>query len=153
MVELIVSFTLLATLGTVLIPGFVRFGRTLQALRHERLAWDELSNQMEHLTTLPGRELPEAIESITVSPLVQQTLFEATLTAQATHQADDCLELQLEIRWNHPGRRDRPLRLVGWRFDQASLDAVPTTWPPDASPDTTSDARSDHEPDPDKERA
>ena len=52
MVEVIVALTLLTTTLSVAAPLVVRHGWLLASQRHYRMALDEVSNQMERLSTM-----------------------------------------------------------------------------------------------------
>ena len=67
--EMLVAFTLLTSVLALSAPLVVRHGRVLVTARHYRLALEELSNQMERLTALAGRNPEMAILVVSLVPL------------------------------------------------------------------------------------
>ena len=65
--EVLVAFTLLTSVLGMSVPLVVRHGRLLISARQHRLAVEELSNQLERLTTLPPGELAAAVTGLKVS--------------------------------------------------------------------------------------
>lgn len=116
--EVIVSLTLLASVLTLSTPLIVAHGRLLKAQRNYRLALDELSNQIDRLSTLPAEDLPAALEKIAPSPLAAERLPGATLRGQLA-DADSGQRLTLEIWWDEPNRKEAPVRLTAWITSQA----------------------------------
>ncbi len=110
LIELIVAATLLITGTTIVGQLTVATGRVWQRTRHERLASEELSNQLGRIVSLSVDRRDEAITSLSPSQLLTETLPGAELAASrvADEQGD---RLELVLRWP-----DRPngIRIVGW---------------------------------------
>jgi len=113
LVELLASFGVLTTVIVVATPLTVRHGRILTGARDYRIAVEELSNQLERLTALPGDELRAQIPELEPSELAAKHLRGAKLTA-ALAPADVGERLTLEIVWDEPQRRGAPVRLTAW---------------------------------------
>ena len=129
LVEVLVSFSLLATMVTLLTTTAVHHSRLRQTLRHERLAMDELSNQLELLSVLPDAEFSAAVAQLQPSDVVRASLPGVELKADIV-ELDDGTRMTLQIAWDSFGRRTNPLRLTAWRFPSADKntadDAAPT---------------------------
>ena len=110
LIELIVAATLLITGTTIVGQLTVATGRVWQRTRHERLASEELSNQLGRIVSLSVDRRDEAIASLSPSPLVTEVLPDAELAASRVTD-DDGERLELVLRWP-----DRPkgIRIVGW---------------------------------------
>ncbi len=129
LVEVLVSFSLLATMVTLLTSTAVHHSRLRQSLRHERLAMDELSNQLELLSVLPDAELSAAVAQLQPGDVVQASLPGVELKADI-EESDGGTRMTLQIAWDSFGRRANPLRLTAWRFPSADKsttdDSAPT---------------------------
>ena len=110
--ELMVAATLLVSGVGVAAPLTVRSGRIWQQTRHQQLALDELSNQMESLIDLPLEELKEQIGKVELSDPASTLLADAVLTAEIVNQESES-QLRLSINWKRVGSPE-PLTLVGW---------------------------------------
>lgn len=113
LIELLVAFTLLTALLGAALPLIVRHQQLLASARTYRLALDELSNQLEILTSLDAKELPAALETLAPSPFAAERLPGAELDA-ALDALGEQPRLTLSLTWDEPGRRDKPLALVAW---------------------------------------
>jgi hypothetical protein len=136
MVELIVSFSLLATIIAVVVPLTVRHGRILASARHYRIALDELSNQAERLSALPLENVADSIGAIEASQFAQERLPNAELSAQLSEPNDAGMRrAKLSIIWDEPGRRDHPLSLAIWLAPQSTAEhATESDSPNEESP-------------------
>jgi len=117
LLEILVSFTLLATVLSVATPLVLRHNRLLTAHREYQMALDELSNQLERLTALPAAELPAALEKLAPSDLTATHLQGAKLTGELT-PADQGQRLTLHLVWDEPQRRSAPVSLAAWIYRQ-----------------------------------
>jgi hypothetical protein len=113
LVELLASFGVLTTVIVVATPLAVRQVRILTGSRDYRIAVEELSNQLEQLTALPGDELRSRLDDIEPSEFAATRLPGAEISA-ALAPADVGERLTLAIVWNEPQRRAAPVRLVAW---------------------------------------
>jgi hypothetical protein len=125
--ELLVAFSLLATLVSASAGLVVRHGRLLSSARNQRLAIEELANQMELVTALPPEQVAAFIAAPTPSPLARAHLSGVALAATLSEPAaaDQARRIVLAIEWNEPGRRGNPLRLAGWLRGQAPAEVTP----------------------------
>src|SRR5882672_4071612 len=80
--EVLVAFTLLTTLLSLSLSSMVRHGRLLTSEQNYRLALDELSNQLDRLTALPGNELPLAVKELKLTPFTAERLSDAKLVGE-----------------------------------------------------------------------
>ncbi|MGV3485762.1 MAG: hypothetical protein ACO1RT_15200 [Planctomycetaceae bacterium] len=114
-----VTFAELTVASALLIGGMslvgrlvVTNGRLLQQSRHNRLALDELTNQLEWLTTLEGEALTAAIEDLEPSATIVDALPGPTLNAERVDD-DEGSRLTLSIRWETP-QPSAPIKLTAW---------------------------------------
>lgn len=113
--DLLVSFTLLATVITVATPLIVRHGRLLKSQRDYRLALDELSNQLDRVTALPVGELPDAIKQLSPSTFLTERLPGTKLTG-TLQPAEFGTRVTLVLSWNETQRYTAPVSLAAWVF-------------------------------------
>ena len=111
-IELIVAATLLITGLSLLGTVAFRTGKLWQDTRHYQLAMDELTNQLERLTSLDESEIDEQLAELTVSTAVQDDLPFAKLSGRKFSDENGTRVL-LEIEWDRLGSSE-PLTLVGW---------------------------------------
>jgi len=124
--ELLVAFSLLAGIVSVSAGLVVRHGRLLSSARNQRLAIEELANQMERVTSLRREQLSAFIAAPAPSALAREHLSGVTLAATLSDAVvpDEGQKIILAIEWNEPGRRGNPLRLAGW-LRNASAEVTP----------------------------
>ena len=121
-VEFVVACSVLGSLMMLVVPSAVRIGRAQQALRQERIAVDEVTNQMERLTELPLDQLKEEMDELTASETAISRLPNPELQGTLEENADG-YRLVVEISWNSPGRRRAPLSMATWVYPSAAGDA------------------------------
>ena len=80
---------------------------------------DELSNQLERLTSLPPADRKNALAELAVSEDLEAMLPTATLTANVEND-ENGTRIVLGLNWDRPGK-PQPVTLVGW------LDPTPGT--------------------------
>ena len=112
LIELIVAATLLISAMSVVAPLAVRSARLQQDSQHYQLALDELSNQLEWLTSLDAEALETALAELTPSSTVRDVLPNPVLGAE-TIVDDDGRRLVLQLQWDRVGPA-LPLTLVAW---------------------------------------
>ena len=115
MLDLLVSFTLLAAAMSIVSPLVVRHGHLLRSQRNYRLALDELSNQMEHLTTLPPDKLSDAMQQLAPMSFVAERLNGAKLSGEI-RPAENGSQITLQLSWNETTGRNSPVMLTTWVF-------------------------------------
>ncbi|MFN0020645.1 MAG: hypothetical protein ACKVP0_20495 [Pirellulaceae bacterium] len=111
---------------TVLLSAMILLSQFLIASHQQRrvgdqrrLALEELSNRMERALAAKWGDLnAAAIEKQPLSPLVLETLPDATLTARVTDEAGspEGKQIRLEISWEQGEGRITPIGLSAWRF-------------------------------------
>ena len=122
--EALVACTLVGSIGLLLLPIAGRTARVQQQLAHERLALDELSNQLERLSELSLAELQAEALELHVSEETAQSLPDAELKALLSNSQGGW-RLSLQLRWDEPGRRDNPLTITTWIFPGGSAPVAP----------------------------
>lgn len=123
-IEVLVAFTLLTSVLALSVPLVVRHGRVLLTARHYRLAVDELSNQLERLTSLPEAELQPALARLTPSTFTAARLPGAMLSG-ALEPADVGQRLTLKIVWDEPQRQAAPVSMAAWVLPDAGRPSGP----------------------------
>jgi hypothetical protein len=109
--EVIVALTVLLSALSISVSLIVRHGRLLITQRHYRQALDELSNQMDRLTTLPSEEIEPALKQVSVSPFAAARLSAAKLSADAK-PADIGKRLTLRLTWKEG--HEHSVAMTGW---------------------------------------
>jgi hypothetical protein len=111
--EIIVALTLLVSVLGLSVSLIIRHGHLLVAQRHYRQALDELSNQMERVTALPGGNLPQALKQLSISEFTTSRLVDSKLTAESK-PADIGQRVTLQLTWNES--RGQSVSMTGWVF-------------------------------------
>ena len=117
--ELVVACGLLSSLMLLVVPSAIRMGRVQQATRHERIALDEVTNQLERLTQLPVNELPQEIDQLAPSDFAMGGLPNPELSG-TLQNSEDGYRLALEISWDRPGQPEAPLTVATWVYPAAT---------------------------------
>ena len=112
-IELVVSFTMLATILGFSVPLLVRHQRVLVSARQYRIALDELSNQAERLSLLDAATARRAIDDLRPSDFAAERLPGAKLTGDVAASAG-VDRATLALTWDEPGRNAAPVSLVVW---------------------------------------
>lgn len=124
MIELLVAATLLISALSVVAPLAVRSARLQQDSLHYQLALDELSNQLEQLTSLDSAALETALAELTPSQTVRDVFPNPVLSAE-TVSDDDGRRIVLQLQWDHVGPA-LPLTLIAWLEPPAVTQGEPT---------------------------
>ncbi len=130
MVELLVAFTLLTTLMAVAVPLVVRHGRLLTAARHYRLAVDELSNQLERLSSLPADQVQVDLRDLAPTEFTASRLPGAELSGH-WQPTDVGGRITLSIVWDDRRPDAPPLSMAAWVMPASRPTANPTAEGPD----------------------
>ena len=117
-IEVVVAATIVVSMIGLFAPLTVRIGRVWQSTRQYRLAFNELSNQMELLTTLRPEQCEAALPLLKLSEGLTDSLPGSQLQGQLLKD-EDGIRLILSLDWDR-GSKSEPLSLVGW------LDLNPT---------------------------
>ncbi len=112
MTEVLIASLVLMAVLSVLTQLFIRGGRLQMDNRRYQVALEELSNQMDRLTSLEEDARRRALESLACSEASQIALGSPELTATRLDDADG-RRLVLTLAWKHFGVR-KPVTLVGW---------------------------------------
>lgn len=112
--EALVACSIAVTAITVGGSIQVRGWRMLTDVRQDRLAIDELSNQLQRIRHTPDTELRTALDQLSPSAFIKQNLPEPQLRGRLT-EGDHGRQVTVELSWNRPGRRERPLQMSIWR--------------------------------------
>ena len=113
--EFVVACALLGSLMLFVVPSAVRIGRLQQAMRHDRIAMDELTNRLDRLTRLPLDQLKQEVDSLAPSEFAVSGLPNPELSG-TLQNSQEGYRLALEISWNRPGRRESPLTMATWIY-------------------------------------
>ena len=116
--EVVVAATLVVSMIGLVTPLTVRIGRVWQSTRQYRLAFNELANQMELLTSLGVSRCDAALADLKPSASTAESLPDARLKGELIRDQDGT-RLILSLDWDR-GSNSVPLTLVGW------LDTNPT---------------------------
>ena len=126
LIELMVSCSMLTALMAFAVPSAIRIGRVQQSMRHDRIAMDELSNQMDRLSRLPVDEIEQQIDSLAPSAPTAANLPDARLVG-SLNAADGGYRLVLDITWRRIGASNVPQSLAGWVYPVANASASEET--------------------------
>jgi hypothetical protein len=115
--EVLVAFTLLTTLLSLSLSSMVRHGRLLTSEQNYRLALDELSNQLDRLTALPGNELSTAVKELQLTPFTAERLSDAKLVGEI---APTDIGQRVTLRLTSRGSNGLNVSMAGWMFPSRS---------------------------------
>ena len=110
--EVLIAATLVVSTIGLFAPMSVRIGRVWQSTRQYRLAFNELANQMELLTSLGVARCEAALPSLTLSSQIAEALPGSQLNGEMVSD-EDGTRLILSLNWDR-GSQSEPLSLVGW---------------------------------------
>ena len=116
--EMVVAATLMVSTMAIVAPLTVRTGRLWQDARRHQLVMDELSNELERLTSLTAEQRERAIANLTPPEYLQASLPSATINAEIIRDGEG-MRLLLSMNWDRLGN-PKPVSLVGW------LDSMPS---------------------------
>ena len=110
--EVVVAATLVVSMIGLVAPLTVRIGRVWQSTRQYRLAFNELANQMEFLSSLEVAHCEDSLTRLKPSAYVVQFLPGAKLEGEMIRDQDGT-RLVLSLNWDR-GSQSIPISLVGW---------------------------------------
>ena len=116
--EVVVAATLVVSMIGIVVPLAVRIGRVWQSTRQYRLAYNELSNQMELLTSIGESQCAAELSQLKISDKLTDALPGARLQGELVRDHDGT-RLVLSLDWER-GSKSVPIALVGW----LNVDAV-----------------------------
>jgi hypothetical protein len=112
MIELLVSATLLMSIISLGATLSVQSGRLWQECRYQRLGLDELSGQLDRLTSLDQDQRAAALAELVPSEPILAALPNAQLTSEIITDRDGT-RLILRLAWDRLGG-SKQIVLVGW---------------------------------------
>lgn len=112
-VEVTVASTLLVVIMSTIGPLAIRTTRIWQDSRHQQLALEELTGQIERLIALSPSDRTEAMQTLTPSQALATAAPNAEIIGQ-TLQNSESTRIVLKLRWNQPNYPRADLTLVGW---------------------------------------
>lgn len=111
---------LMVAMGTVTTMAF-RVSRVWMQTGHQRIAMDELSNQLERIIDAEPNKIDQMIDGIEPSEVAMTSLDEPELSAtRVRDELGDRVTLQLQWRSPHPVA---PVELTGWIDPSVSEEA------------------------------
>jgi hypothetical protein len=116
--EVLVAFTLLTTLLSLSLSSMVRHDRLLKSEQNYRLALDEVSNQLDRLTALPGSELSQAVKELQLTPFTAERLADAKLVGEI---APTDIGQRVTLRLTSRAPNGPKVTMAGWVFHPRSL--------------------------------
>lgn len=135
--ELAVAAVVLTGAMAALTPLLVQQARLVAIARHERLALEELSNQLDRLTQLTATDLADELPRLRPEPAVANTLGGPRLDGELIED-EAGQRIVLCIRWSEGAHRERQRTLTAWlvaaddqRRQPSQSDDAP---PPEDSP-------------------
>jgi type II secretory pathway pseudopilin PulG len=114
-IEIVVACTVLGSLMLFIGPATVRHGRLQRLLRQERIAMDEISNQLDRLTRLRLDQIQQELAKLAPSEFARTGLPNPRLSG-TLQGSEEGYRLALEISWNTPGRYVVPLTIATWVY-------------------------------------
>jgi len=116
MLECVVAAGILVVAISTVTSLAFRVGRIWMDVARQRIAMNELSNQLEIITLLSVEEVPEAIDSLNPSPAATSSLVEPELSGELIQdELGDRIRLQLTWKASGPVH---PVELTGWLISQ-----------------------------------
>ncbi|MEM9409495.1 MAG: hypothetical protein AAGA30_00110 [Planctomycetota bacterium] len=111
-VELTVSVAVLMAAMSIATTLFFQVKKVWQDSRHQRIACQELNNQLDHLTRLEPLELKKQLARLEPSKLCAESLREPKLFGEISKDSLG-IRISMSIDWK---RRygSKPLRLSAW---------------------------------------
>ena len=113
--EVLVSATVLTTIMSLVTVSSFRISRVWKDVQHQRIAVNELSDQLDRLTMSPVEEIEDLIDSLEASKECQSQLADPQLNGLIETEEEIGHRLTLLLTWqNHLGERSKPETLSAW---------------------------------------
>ncbi len=119
-IEFVVACSLLSALILLVVPSAIRIGRVQRTMRHERIAMDEVTNQLDRLTRLSVDQIKQEITSVAPSKFAEDGLPNPRLTG-TLRESEDGYRVALEIAWDGLGERPMSLTAATWVFPTSTM--------------------------------
>ncbi|WP_372895405.1 hypothetical protein [Stieleria sp.] len=126
LLETLIAAGVTLVMLSVAVPMVIRSARIWKQTRHQQLAADELSGQLDRLIAMPAEPRRQAIEQLSVSPAIADVLHDATIEGTLVDD-DDGKRIELSLQWTRAGD-PLPVTLVAW------IDPLSTTSAESSSP-------------------
>ncbi|QDV46999.1 hypothetical protein Enr13x_69080 [Stieleria neptunia] len=126
LLETLIAAGVTLVMLSVAVPMVIRSARIWKQTRHQQVAADELSGQMDRLIAMSAEPRRQALEELTVSPVIAEVLHDATIDGTLVND-EHGKRIELSIQWTRAGD-PLPVRLVAW------VDPMPTTSAESPSP-------------------
>ncbi len=114
-IEVIVACSLLGSLMLFIVPSAIRNGRLQRVIRQDRIAMDEVTNQLDRLARLPWNQIKPEVARLTPSEFALAGLPNPILSG-TLRDSEEGYRLALEISWNSTGRNVAPLTMATWIY-------------------------------------
>ena len=105
------------------VPTAIRNGRLQQTIRHDRIAMDEVTNQLDRLAQLPLKQIKQEIAKLTPSGFAVAGLPNPRLSG-TLQETQEGYRIALEISWNSPGRSVAPLTMATWVYPISTAESL-----------------------------
>ena len=115
--ELLIAASLIGTLVTIYLPMLKRVDGLQQNVATRRLAFEELSNQLERLIGIADDELVEQLDHLRLSDELQSRLDGTRLSGELTGHAGGDL-IRLRLTWDDESQL--PITLSTWKIRTAA---------------------------------
>jgi hypothetical protein len=122
-IEFVGACSLLGSFMLFVVPSAIRIGRVQQMIRHDRIAMDEVTNQLDRLAQLPLSQFKREIAELTPSEFAATGLPNPRLTG-TLQESEEGYRLALEISWDSPGRSVAPLSMATWLFPTSTTESL-----------------------------
>ncbi len=122
-IEFVVACSLLGSLMLFVVPSAIRIGRLQRVIRHDRIAMDEVTNQLDRLAQLPPSQINQEIARLTPSEFAAAGLPNPKLSG-TLHDSEDGYRLALAISWDSPGRSVAPLTMATWLYPTSTTESI-----------------------------
>jgi hypothetical protein len=122
-IEFVVACSLLGSLMLLVVPSAIRIGRVQRMIRHDRIAMDEATNQLDRLAQLSFSQVKQEIDTLTPSEFATAGLPNPRLSG-TLQESEAGYRLALEIAWDSPGRSVAPLTMATWLFPASRTESL-----------------------------
>lgn len=115
LIEFVVACSLLGSLMLFVVPSAIRIGQLQRVVRQDRIAMDEVTNQLDRLAQLPLSQIKQEMARLAPSEFAEAGLPNPTLNG-TLRDSEEGYRLALEISWDSPGRSVAPLTMATWVY-------------------------------------
>ena len=116
--EVLVCATILTTIMSLVTVSSFRISRVWKDIYQQKVATNELSNQLDRLTALPVKQAKGLIDKLQPSDECFECLTQPKLSGVVREETNFGHRLTISITWqNHSGKLSRPVQLSAWWAD------------------------------------